>query len=92
MTIDASINGLTLNDFTDNGVEIFYYEEPDYSNMSISESPANVESDIFIMTDFKKNPIDRLRRYSNITCRFKSDDGRVKYTSALMISYPLEIR
>jgi hypothetical protein len=44
--------------------------------MSVVESPANIESTIYITTDFKKNPIDRLKKYANVVCRFKSlEDG-----------------
>lgn len=44
MTIDASIYGSGVNDFTDNGVQVFYYEEPEYKELNIDESPANLES------------------------------------------------
>ena len=73
--MDASIYGSEVNDFTDNGVQLFYYEEPEYKELNVDESPANLESQIFIMTDFKKNPIDRLKKYAFITCRFKGEDG-----------------
>lgn len=43
MNIDASIYGVGVSDFTDNGVQVFYYEEPDYISLSADESPANVE-------------------------------------------------
>jgi hypothetical protein len=92
MTIDASIHGSNLDDFTDNSVQVFFYEEPDYKEMSVSESPANTESTIFITTDFKKNPIDRLKKYANVMCRFKSlEDGsnQVFYTQGELTSYPL---
>lgn len=87
INIDASVYG---NDFTESSVEIYYYEEPAYHDLSIDESPANIENQIFIGTDFKGNPIDRLRKYANFTCRFKSDDGRVMYTKGEMERYPLE--
>lgn len=80
MSIDASIHGSNLEDFTDNGVQVFFYEDPDYKDLSSDESPANIETQIFIKTDFKKNPIDRLKRYANITCRFKNDDGYMAFT------------
>jgi hypothetical protein len=44
MTIDASIHGSNLGDFTDNSVQIFFYEDPDYKEMSTNESPANIET------------------------------------------------
>lgn len=42
--IDASISGSNANDFTDNEVEVFYYEEPEYKELSVAESAANIES------------------------------------------------
>jgi hypothetical protein len=93
MTIDASIHGSNLEDFTDNTVQIFFYEDPDYKEMSIVESPANIESAIYITTDFKKNPIDRLKKYANVVCRFKSlDDGtnQVYFTQGQLSVYPLD--
>jgi IPT/TIG domain len=80
MSIDASIHGESLSDFTDNGVQIFFYEEPDFKELTIDESPANIQSQIYIITDFKKNPIDRLKKYANLTCRFKGEDGKVAYS------------
>lgn len=58
--------------------------------MNTDESPANVPTELFVKTDFKKNPADRLEKYGNFTCRFKSDDGRVMYTKAEMVKYPIE--
>ena len=85
--LDASVYE---NDFTENNVEVYYYEEPDYKELINDESPANLENQVFVRADFKKNPIDRLRKYANFTCRFKAEDGRVMYTKAHMERYPLE--
>lgn len=85
--LDASVYE---NDFTENNVEVYYYEEPDYKELINDESPANLENQVFVRADFKKNPIDRLRKYSNFTCRFRAEDGRVMYTKAQMERYPLE--
>jgi hypothetical protein len=49
-----------------------------------------VETPLFIRTDFRQNPIDRLQKYGNFTCRFKGDDGKVIYTKGTMVKYPLE--
>jgi hypothetical protein len=90
MNIDASIyGGSNVNDFTDNSVQVFYYEEPDYGQITADESPANIQTQIFIMTDFKKNPIDRLKKYSSIVCRFKGEDSIL--TQGEMLRYPLEM-
>jgi hypothetical protein len=41
MNIDAAVYE---EDFTENFVEIWYYEDPDYQGLNQDESPANVES------------------------------------------------
>lgn len=87
ITIEASVYE---NDFTENNVELYYYEEPDYQGLSQDEAPANIELPIFIKTDFKSNNMDRLWKYGNFTCRYKAEDGRVMYTKAEMVRYPIE--
>ena len=91
MYIDTSIYGSGPNDFTDNAVELFYYEDPSFTSLSSDETPGNVETIVYIMTDFKMNPIERLKKYSNISCRFRSDEGQVRYTSGFMLRYPVSI-
>ena len=44
MVIDASILGSDLSTFTNNSVLIFFYEDPDFKDVSVTESPANIES------------------------------------------------
>jgi hypothetical protein len=44
MNIDASIHGANLEDFTDNSVQVFFYEDPDYKELSINEASANIET------------------------------------------------
>lgn len=87
MTLEASVYE---NDFTENGIEVFYYQDPIYGKPSIDESPANIENQVFIPTDFKNQNTDRIEKYGNLTCRFKAEDGRVLYTKARMVRYPLE--
>jgi hypothetical protein len=41
MNIDASVYE---NDFTDSNVQLFYYEEPNFGDLSNDESPSNVRS------------------------------------------------
>lgn len=50
MTIDASVYG---NDFTDNNVEIYYYEEPTYTVTDKEETPASVENIVHVSATFK---------------------------------------
>ena len=49
MATEACVYG---NTFTENGIEIFYYEEPIYQNLSSQGSPANLEKPLFATTDF----------------------------------------
>jgi hypothetical protein len=44
MYIDASIHGTSVSDFTDNNVQLFFYEEPDYKELTTDESPANIQT------------------------------------------------
>jgi len=48
MTIDASIYGTSLSDFTDNAVQLFYYQDPSFGSLSVEETPANLPTDIYI--------------------------------------------
>jgi hypothetical protein len=48
MTIDASIYGSSVSDFTDNAVQVFYYEDPAFSSLSLDETPANIQTDIYL--------------------------------------------
>jgi hypothetical protein len=75
MTIDASIYGTSLSDFTDNAVQLFYYQDPSFGTLSVEETPANLPTDIYIQTDFKLNPIERLKKFATISCRFTGLDG-----------------
>jgi len=58
------------DDFTQNFVNLWYYQEPDYQGITPDETPANVETQVFVKTDFKANDINRLYQYGNFTCRF----------------------
>lgn len=69
---------------------MFYYDDPDFQGLNLDEAPANIPTELYVKTDFKKNPHDRLEKYGNFTCRYKSEDGRVMYTKAEMVKYPLE--
>lgn len=47
--IDATVIG---DEFTENEVELFYYQDPILKSSNIVESPANVQSQLLIATDF----------------------------------------
>jgi hypothetical protein len=87
ITIDAAVYE---REFTDNNVEIYYYQDPDYRGLNQDEAPANTPNDIIVDTDFKLNPTDRLDKLGNWTCRYRAEDGRVMYTKAEMVKYPLD--
>jgi hypothetical protein len=89
MTTEACVYGST---YTDNQIEIWYYDDPIYSELSSYGSPANMEKPIFATTDFKwpNNDYEKFKKYGNFTCRFASKDGKkVVYTKARMEIYPL---
>ena len=80
------------NVYTENNLEVWYYEEPTYKKISTEGSPLNLETPLFTLTDFKwgTNDLDKLKKYGNMTCRFQSVDGsKILYTKAKMEVYPI---
>jgi len=78
--------------YTENYLEVYYYEDPNFIRLSKYGAPANQESLIFSEVDFKwnVNDVEKFRKYGNFTCRFTSLDGKkVIYTKANMVNYPL---
>lgn len=69
MAIEASVSGTA---FTENNIEIWYYESPEFHSLNIYGTPANQEKPIFIKTDYKwnVNDYDRFNKYGNFSCRF----------------------
>lgn len=89
MTVEASVYG---NVFTENNIEIWYYEEPIYASLSEYGCPQNVQRPVFAKTDFKwnQNDFDKVKKHGNFSCRFTSLDGkRVVYTKGRPEMYPL---
>ena len=85
--IDATVT--KDDEFTNNNVEVFYYQDPVLSTANIIESPANIQSQVLIFADFKKNNMQRLVRYANPKCRFTSASGnKVRETEGKIIAYP----
>ena len=88
MTVEASVKG---DVFTENNIEIWYYDDPIYQSLSDNGSPQNLEKPIFTKTDFKwkTNDPERFKKYGNFSCRFTSQDGsKVVYTKARMEVFP----
>mmetsp|Transcript_29952 Transcript_29952/g.22198 ORF Transcript_29952/g.22198 Transcript_29952/m.22198 type:complete len:133 (-) Transcript_29952:898-1296(-) len=92
MATEACVYG---NTFTENHIEIFYYEEPVYIDLSQYGSPSNLEKPVFAKTDFNwapngHNDPEKFKKYANFTCRFRSQTSdKVVYTKARMEVYPL---
>lgn len=89
LTVEASVFGGV---FTQNNIEVFYYDEPIYESLNQYGTPSNVEKPIYTKTDFKWhiNDPERIKKHGNFSCRFTSADGkRVVYTKARMEVYPL---
>ena len=90
MTVEACVYG---NEFTENNIEIWYYDDPIYEDVSEPGNPGNDDKPLYIKTDFKwdVNDLKKFKKYGNFTCRFTSEDGkRVAYTKAQMAKYPIE--
>jgi hypothetical protein len=90
MVIEASVTGGL--GFTDNVIEIWYYESPEVHSLSVYGAPNNQEKTIFVNTDFKwnVNDVDLFRKYGNFSCRFTSRDGAHSVTTkGRMEIYPI---
>jgi hypothetical protein len=75
MYIDCLVWG---DQFTQNQVEVFYYDEVNLKGININESPANLQSQILIETDFKANDKTRLMREATPKCRFCTSGNNPK--------------
>lgn len=82
--IDATVAMNTNGDdeYTKNGVEIFYYEDPVLATTNIAESPSNIQSQVLVHADFRGNNMARLVKYATPKCRFTSaaSSAKVQYT------------
>lgn len=76
------------DDYTENFIEVMFYSEPNYTKISATESPANIEQMIFINTTFHDSEIANIIKYADPKCRFKLDSSHIEYTTARIISYP----
>jgi hypothetical protein len=83
--IDATVTG---SSFTENQVELFYYEDPDVVGPNIVESPANYESQLLIAMDFKNNDMDRIAQHAKPRCRFTVGQ-KMAETNGILIDYPI---
>jgi hypothetical protein len=91
MVIEASVTGRNEG-FTENGLQIWYYETPEVINLNVNGAPINQQKHVLIKTDFKwaTNDVSKIKQYGNFTCRFSSKDGkRIAYTKAKMETYPI---
>ena len=64
-------------DFTKNSIDLFYYKDLTFSNVSSAFAYANEEKPLIITTDFawgKGNDFKLFRKYATFTCRFTSSD------------------
>lgn len=84
MYIDATVIG---DEFTANQVEVFYYEDPLLTGTNIGESPANLQSQLLLSLDFKKNDMNRLFKLAAPRCRF-SAGSKVQTTEGQLVDYP----
>lgn len=81
MVIEASVTGGL--GFTENGLEIWYYEQPDVIQLSVNGAPTNQQKTVLVKTDFKwnVNELGKIKQYGNFSCRFTSRDGKRQVTT-----------
>lgn len=84
MYIDALVWG---DQFTQNQVEVFYYEDPSLISSNIAESPANLQSQLLLTVNFKNNDLGRLLRLADAKCRFTAG-SKVFTEEAQLVAYP----
>jgi hypothetical protein len=84
MSIDATVIG---DEFTNNQVHVFYYENPTLLGANINEAPANLEAQIIITSDFGAQSKTRLVKYASPKCRF-TYGAKVVISEAQLLHYP----
>lgn len=85
--IDATVIG---DEFTENQVELFFYEEMSYTNPNIQSSPANIETQLLIPVDFKRNDMNKVLKYASPSCKF-TYGTKVATSEGQIIAYPFEV-
>ena len=74
-------------------LDLWYYKDPNFYNLSTSYAYLNEEKPVVINTDFfweEGNDFKAFRKYANITCRWSSENnGFSKTTYAMMESIPV---
>ena len=79
--------------FTSNHIKVYYYEEPEYSSTDPQSASANLETSVFIETDFKssKNNMELFTDYGNFKWRFSSvSRSKVMYADGEAVTYPFQ--
>lgn len=75
-------------------LDLWYYKDPDFLNISTTYAYLNEEKPVVINTDFfwdEGNDYYAFRKYANITCRWTSENQpfKQKTTYAMMESIPI---
>ena len=84
LSIDATVIG---DEYTQNDVRLYYYQDPVITKTSIAESPSNVEAHLIINADFGGQDKARLVEHAKPTCRFTLGN-KVVETGASLLHYP----
>jgi len=84
--VEASVHN---DDFTDNRVPLYFYEEPKYEDsLSAAETPANIQTEIFIGATINARDLQNIRMYGHPKARFQSGDQSV-IVDAMLLYTPL---
>ena len=68
--IEASVYN---EDFTDNRVALYYYEDPKFETYT-GETPCNIQEEIFIKTTIMAHDLANVRKFATPKARFSTED------------------
>ena len=83
--VEASVHN---EDFTDNRVPLYFYEEPKYEEYKGGETPANIQTEIFIGASIKPRDLQNFRLYGHPKARFMSAEQTI-IVDAMLLYTPL---
>lgn len=83
--VEASVYN---EDFTDNRVALYYYEEPKLDAYEHGETPSNIQTEIFIGLKIRQQDADNIRKYGNPKARFMIE-GHTIIVDAMLLYSPL---
>jgi hypothetical protein len=84
ITIDATVIG---DEYTQNDVQLYYYQDPIVTKPNIVEAPANLQAQLIVGADFGAQNKARLVQHATPKCRFTFGQKQA-VTEASLLRYP----